>query len=299
MKISMGSWAFSFGPYAGDPVPFDKIVERLAEAGYDGIELCGFPPHVALEDYPTKESRKELAKFIADHGLGISGYSADFSWVNPTVEGYKQKYLDLFRRHVDLCVDIGSPLIRVDTVSAPGSVKDSDYQKSFDRLALTWHDAAAIAADSGVRMTWEFEPGFIFNKPSEVLAMHKQVDHPNFKIMFDTCHAYMCGVVGARQHGKRDVLAGGVHEFLEKLSGRIGAIHLIDSDGTLHGDETSTHRPFGEGRIDFEYLTPRLLAIPDIDWWTIDMCFWSGSWDLIGQSRRFVSKLLQYHEVFR
>ncbi len=299
MKISLGSWAFSFGPYAGDPVPLDRVIERLAQAGYDGIELCGFPPHVALDDYPSTESRKELAKFIADHGLGISGYSADSSRVNPTVEGNKQKYLDLFRRHVELCSDIGSPLIRVDTVSAPGSIEDPDYQKAFDRLAATWHEAAAIAHDSGVRMAWEFEPGFIFNKPSEVLAMHSQVDHPNFRIMFDTCHAYMCSVVGARQHGTKEVLPGGVKEFLEKLSGRIGAVHLIDSDGTLHGDETSTHRPFGEGLIDFEGLTPRLLEVPDIDWWTIDMCFWAGSWDLISKSRLYLSQLLQYHEAFR
>ena len=85
----------------------------------------------------------------------------------------------------------------------------------------------------------------------------------------------------------------------KKLTGRIGAIHLIDSDGSLHGDETSTHRPFGQGRVEFEHLTPRLLAVPDIEWWTIDMCFWAGSWDLIESSRRFVSRLLQYHEVFR
>ena len=299
MKISLGSWAFSFGPYAGDPVPLDKIVERLASAGYDGIELSGFPPHVALDDYPSKQSRRKLADSISKHGLGISGYSADLSWVNPIMAGQEQKYLDLFRSHVELCADIGSPLIRVDTVAAPGSVEDADYQRSFDRLARIWHEAAAIADDSGVRMTWEFEPGFIFNKPSEVLAMHKRVDHRNFRIMFDTCHAYMCGVVGARQHGAREVLAGGVKDFLEKLSGRIGAIHLIDSDGTLYGDETSTHRPFGQGLIDFEGLTPRLLAVPDIEWWTIDMCFWAGSWDLIESSHRFLNKLLQYHEVFR
>jgi sugar phosphate isomerase/epimerase len=299
VKLSLGSWAFSFGPYAGDPVPLSKIVERVAEAGYDGIELSGFLPHVALDDYPTRQSRRDLADFIAGHGLGISGYSADFSSVNPTVEGHQQKYLDLFRRYVDLCADLGSPLIRVDSVSAPGSVDDEDYTASFDRLAATWSDAAAIAAAAGVRLTWEFEPGFIFNKPSEVFAMLKKVGHPNFLIMFDTCHAYMCGVVGSRQHGPRDVLPGGVSEFLEKLSGRIGAIHLIDSDGTLHGDETSTHRPFGQGNIDFERLTPRLLEVPNIDWWTIDMCFWAGSWDLIASSRQFVNRLLQYHEVFR
>jgi sugar phosphate isomerase/epimerase len=94
-----------------------------------------------------------------------------------------------------------------------------------------------------------------------------------------------------------DILAGGVAEFLDKLGGRIGAIHLIDSDGSLYGDETSTHRPFGEGCIDFEALTPRLLAIPNIEWWTIDMCFWAGSWELVSTSRKFVTKLLEHHEV--
>jgi sugar phosphate isomerase/epimerase len=299
VKLSLGSWAFSFGPYAASPVPLDKIIERLAEAGYDGIELSGFPPHVALEDYLSPESRSRLAQYISDHDLGISGYSADLSSVNPTVEGQKQKYLHLFRRHVELCADLGSPLIRVDTVSAPGSVEEKEYEKAFDRLAGTWHDAAEIAASSGVRMAWEFEPGFIFNKPSEVMAMHQHVDHPNFRIMFDTCHAYMCGVIGARQHGAREVLAGGVGEFLQKLSGRIGAVHLIDSDGTLHGDETSTHRPFGQGLVEFEALTPRLLELPDIEWWTIDMCFWAGSWELIDKSRSFVARLLQYHEALR
>jgi sugar phosphate isomerase/epimerase len=98
--------------------------------------------------------------------------------------------------------------------------------------------------------------------------------------------------VGARQHGARDVLSGGVAEFLDKLQGRIGAIHLIDSDGTLHYDETSTHRPFGQGLIDFERLAPKLLAVPNIEWWTIDMCFWAGSWDLVESSREFVAALL-------
>lgn len=42
----------------------------------------------------------------------------------------------------------------------------------------------------------------------------------------------ICGVVGARQPGEKDTLSGGVSEFLQKLEGRIGAIHLIDSDGT-------------------------------------------------------------------
>jgi sugar phosphate isomerase/epimerase len=155
-----------------------------------------------------------------------------------------------------------------------------------------WREAAGIAQDAGIRLVWEFEPGFAYNKPSEVVAMHDAVNHPNFKVMFDTSHAYMCGVVGARQHGEKETLPGGVAEFLAKLEGRIGHIHLIDSDGTLHGDETSTHRPFGEGFVDFNALAPKLLAVSGIEWWCIDLCFWAGSWELVEPSLKFVKNLL-------
>ncbi len=292
MKISIGSWAFAWGEYAANPIPFDRVVRRLAEVGYDGVEICGFPPHVTLDAYPDAASRRQVVRMLTDLGLGVSGYAADFTSVNP-VTGDKQKYLDLFRRNVQMCVDLGSPSIRVDTVAAPGSIPDADYEAAMMRLADVWREAAEIAAQAGVRVVWEFEPGFAFNKPSEVVRLHDAVAHPNFKIMFDTSHAYMCSVVGARQHGEKETLPGGVAEFLERLKGRIGHIHLIDSDGTLHDGETSTHRPFGEGLIDFDALAPKLLAIPGIQWWCVDLCFWPGAWELVDTSRKFVSALLE------
>jgi sugar phosphate isomerase/epimerase len=297
MKVSLGSWAFSFGPFADNPIPFEKTVKRLSDAGYDGIEICGFPPHITLDQYPSAESRRNLVRFLRDHRLGISGYAADFTSVNPVAPDNKQKYLDLFQRNVEMCVDIGSPGIRVDTIAAPGSIDDRDYRAAFDRLADVWRSAAGVAQQAGIRMVWEFEPGFAFNKPSEVLSLHQKVGHPNFFVLFDTSHAYMCAVAGARQHGAREVLPGGVAEFLDKLKGRIGAIHLIDSDGTLHGDETSTHRPFGEGFIDFDSLAPKLLDVPKIEWWCIDMCFWAESWELVEASLAFVHNLLGAHVV--
>jgi sugar phosphate isomerase/epimerase len=297
MKISMGSWAFSFGPYAANPVPFAQCVERLAEAGFDGIDICGFPPHITLDRYPTSRSRDEVVRLLRDHDLGVSGYSADFCSLNPIAPENETEYADLLKQNIEMCVDLGSPSLRVDTVAAPGSIPDNEYDQAFHRIARLWGEGAEFAADAGVRLVWEFEPGFAFNKPGEIIRMHQEVRHPNFSLVFDTAHAWMCGVAGARQHGPRDVLHGGVPEFLDKLQGRIGAIHLIDSDGTLHCDETSTHRPFGQGLIDFDELAPRLLAVPNVDWWTVDLCFWAGAWDLVEPSREFVAGLLQRHAV--
>ena len=36
-----------------------------------------------------------------------------------------------------------------------------------------------------------------------------------------------------------------------------------------------------------------MLAVPDIEWWCVDMCFWPGSWDLVEASREFVARLLK------
>ncbi|MBI3682213.1 MAG: sugar phosphate isomerase/epimerase [Acidobacteria bacterium] len=292
MRVSFGSWAFLYGPYSSQPVPLDDVCSRLAEAGYDGVEICGFPPHLTLERYATASSRKHVQRLLDDLGLGISGYVPDLTMMNPTVEGNRKKYLDLLRRHVEVCADLGSPTLRVDTGAAPGSIPESEYADTADRLASLWRDAAEAAAEARVRMVWEFEPGFAFNKPSEVVDIFEQVGHPNFQVLFDTCHAYLCGVVGARQQGDPETLAGGVGQFLDLLSGRIGHIHIVDTDGTLYGEETSRHCPFGMGVIDFPALAEKLKAVPGVNWWCVDLSFWPGSWDLLEPSLNYVRRLL-------
>jgi sugar phosphate isomerase/epimerase len=164
-----------------------------------------------------------------------------------------------------------------------------EYQGAFQRLPEIFHDAAGLAGSAGVRVVWEFEPGFVFNKPSEVLSCILRSHTRNFFVLFDTSTQHVQRR-WARQHGKREVLRRRA-EFLRLLQGRVGHIHIIDSDGTLHADETSTHRPFGEGVIDFKALAPLMLAEPRVEWWCVDHCFWAGCWDLVGSSVAFVRSL--------
>ena len=201
-------------------------------------------------------------------------------------------YLQEFRKNLQFCVDLGIPAIRVDSVSPPTIFDKVDVDTARKRAVKTWKVCAAEAADKGVRLTWEFEPGFAFNKPSDILRIADEVGHDNFGILFDTCHGYMVATTGARQPGKKEILAGGVVELARKLRGKINHVHLIDSDGTLHSGETSTHAPFGKGKIDFDQLLPEL-AKNDMghDWWTIDLCFWPDAWAVTAESKKAVDKL--------
>ena len=296
-KVSLGSWAFASGPYAEQPIPFDRSARRIAEAGYDAIEIGSFA-HVTLERYPTSESRVEVKRLLDDLGLERAGYGADQRAIDPTVAGNKEKYLERFARNLEICNDLDIRHVRVDTGAPPNQYRDDEkHESAKGPLTDTFNAAAQKAQDAGVALTWEFEPGFIYNKPSEILEIHERVAHPNFSVMYDTSHAYMCAVVGSRQHGKKETLPGGAEELLDKLEGKIGALHLIDSDGSLHNDDTSTHNPFGTGFIDFKALAPKLLKIPNLDYWTIDMCFWPGAWELADAQLAYVRKLLAEAEA--
>lgn len=272
-KFSIGSWAFSFGPFADSPWSFEEFLKYAADAGYDGIEINGFHPHPHPDVYDTVEKCEALKKEISQYGLGISGYAPDFRDV-PAAEVPMKDHLTAIEKALTFCNRMDIDTLRVDTISPPEDLEQLEYAIRFNRLATTWHAAAEKCQQAGVKLVWEFEPGFWLNKPREVIAIVEAVDHPNFKVLFDTSHAYMCAVVGARQNGAKETLAGGVVEFAKKLKHHIGHFHLIDSDGTLHDEETSTHAPFGDGYIDFvEVISAIREEVEPLPWWCFDFCF--------------------------
>ena len=294
-KISIGTWAYTFGPYQDNPVPFDTVVRRVAQLGLDGVEIGAFRPHVHPDDYPMDDDRRRVAGLLRAHGLEVSGVAADF-WSTPgpgTKEALQNDaYFKLFKKNVQLCLDLGADAIRVDCVDPPDKYDGAERAAVWDRIVAMWKRCAEFSEGYGVKVVYEFEPGFIFNKPSEIARLAEEVGHPNFGVLFDTCHAYMCAVVGARQHGAKETLKGGVEEFIRLLRGKINHVHVIDSDGTLHGNETSTHRPFGEGKIDFGRVLPALEAEGGYfgKWWTIDLCFWPEAWEVTEKAVAFLRK---------
>lgn len=291
-RISIGTWAYSIGPYQDNPVPWDEVVRKLAELGFDGLELGGFGVHPNPDLLKTKEERDKCRQEVADAGLAFSGLAANLWGEKLLNTDDNSSYLAEFRKNLDFCVDLGIPGIRVDSVQPPTIFEEVDPETAWKRAVTTWKQCAREAADKGVYVTWEFEPGFAFNKPSDIVRMVEEVNDDNFGVMFDTCHAHMCAAVGARHPGEKEILPGGALELAQKLRGKINHIHLIDSDGTLHDDDTSTHAPFGDGILDFGALIPELnRSGVSHDWWTIDLCFWPDAWTVTEKCKKEIDKL--------
>lgn len=302
-RISIGTWAYAIGPYADAPIPFEEVVTKLKELGFDGLELGGFGIHPNPDLQKTPEERAAVRDMWESRGMGCSGLAADL-WSEKLITAEtNESYLATFRKNLQFCVDTGIDVIRVDTTEDPGVLgrvggeppakKTVDYDDALKRVADTWRQCANEAADAGVCVVWEFEPGFAFNKPSDILRLVDAVSHENFMVMYDTCHANMVAQYGARQPGEQETLPGGAKELVQKLKGKVGRVHLIDSDGTLHDNHTSTHPPFGEGELDFDDLMPAIVdaGCPD-DWWTIDLCFWPDAWTATAKCKSFVDGLV-------
>jgi sugar phosphate isomerase/epimerase len=294
-KISVGTSAFTMGVYAQNPIPFEKVVAHLGELGYDGLEIPADPGYGALADWPDRAGRKRLSALVNGAGLEISSYgaglgAAPFYSNDPDI---RKQARSLFQDSLAFCVDCCIPVIRVDTLSEPPLPPGVSYADAWSRAVDSFRFYAEFAQPAGVVVAWEFEPGFMFNKPSEIVGLVEQVDHPNFTVMFDYCHAHMCAAQAARQPEPIEILPGGAVELAHKLAGHIGFVHLIDSDNTLHDNLTSTHAPFGTGVLDIKEITQAVLdagyAGP---WWTIDLCFWPGAWEELEPSLKYVRGLL-------
>ena len=277
-KISLGSWAFSFGPFESDPWSWDRFVDFTADNGYDGVEINAQAPHPHPDQYDTPAKCRELMTRLADKGLGVSGYAVNGHFPDlaaaPPATASPGQFVDALRPYLQVCTNAGIGALRMDTASPPDELDSSEYDKRFANAVQCLRAAAAAAAGHGVTLMWEFEPGFWLNKPSEVVRLHDEVDHAHFKLLFDTSHAYMGAVMASRHTGTAERLAGGTAAYAAMIRDRMGHLHVIDSDGELHDDDTSTHIAFGEGFVDFpatlEALKPRLA---DMQWWCVDFCF--------------------------
>lgn len=296
-KLGCGTWPYMFPPYDPRPYTLEECLQMISRLKFDGVELSGFKPHAHPDLYPKKSDRHDLKSKIAGYGLEIVGIAADLSG-NPIASPYSdvreahEKSLDTF---LQFCQDLDIKSMRVDTVSGPEGVPGVPYETAWNRVETAFKKYSKKAEDAGVVLVWEFEPGFMLNKPSEVLKLLRAVNQPNFKAMIDTCHAHCCGI-GLNQSLPLDIidvpLSKIAGEFITRLKGMIGHVHVIDSNNTLNQHRTSTHAPFKKGMIDFDEVMKALNKVGYSGWLGLDLCFWPNAWEETGSCKQFMDQLV-------
>ena len=223
-KRSIGSWAYSIGPYAKNPVPFDQVVTKLKELGFDGVELGGFP----AAPQPGRLPRPGLAPageggMVADAGLEFSGLAANL-WMHKIISVEDNRpFLNEFKTSA-----LPATWVSRRFASTPSSRPTSSRPRrwtprsGWTALVSVWDKCSKMAADVGMNVCWEFEPGFpSTSRPrSCIVDAVRAKGNPNFGVLYDTCHAHMAAGIGANQAGPKETLPGGDLELLESSRAR-------------------------------------------------------------------------------
>ena len=161
-------------PLRGNPVPFETVLATLQELGrgLSSVASTAIPTRRTSDRRRPGPAEAQLAR----HGLAFSRFAQH----RGRASARYARYLTVCREFQDqlrFAVDLGSR-IRVDTVSRRRCIA-RPLRRAAHRLVATWDGCIGYAGDQGLDVAWEFEPGFAFNKPSDIQRVLDKLQHDN------------------------------------------------------------------------------------------------------------------------
>ncbi|WP_206244734.1 TIM barrel protein [Novosphingobium terrae] len=230
-RFSVMAWALGHG------IPFERQLDIISRAGYQGIELTN--------EFRTwsKADLADAASRIRSHGLvvdAMAGVRTGFAKLAETAQ-----FLTELSQVIDSAVALGCKRIILVSGPATPDMPPADQQA---RVAEALQKAADLAAAASIELV--IEPIDPFENPAAFLTgarqakdILQQVGKPNVKILFDIFHEQ-------RAHGN-------VLETLELLVKDISLIHIADSP--------KRGAP-GTGELNFARIYSTLTRLGYSDW---------------------------------
>jgi sugar phosphate isomerase/epimerase len=206
--------------------PIEKVFEYAAELGYDGVEIAPYTLADSVTEIPPKR-RKAIRLAAEKAGVQIVG----LHWLLARPEGLyinhpdeiirirTQEYIEAL---IQFCADIGGRLL-LHGSPHQRTVKEAwDFKQSWDYARETFEVIVKMAYKRNVLYCIEpltrTNTNFI-NTVEEALRMVKEVNHPNFKMMFD------CRSASAQEESVPQALLKAIK------SGHLRHVHVNDANG--------------------------------------------------------------------
>jgi protein FrlC len=229
VKLAFNTWAYSSFPVWVPAYPLEEVVPRLADIGYDGIEIGAASPH-CFPDYTTPQRRKEIRRLFEVNKIALvsllpaPGGGPGFNVASPIPEE-RAGAIDQYKKVVQLAADLGAGLvIYVAGWQVFGTTRDEAW--GWTRAALT--EVAPFAEKLGITMCIEptSADSNLIDSADDTLRLQREVGAPNVKLMFDTYHTIY----------RNEVASDYVHRFGKDLA----HVHLADSNRLPPGEGTGS-----------------------------------------------------------
>lgn len=236
--------AFSTNAYTAYELP--EAVDRIAEHGYDGVEILADTPHAFLPEFGDDE-REALQRALDETGLSVSNVNANTvcgyyddappsSFFDPAIitadDEDREWRIEYTKRAIDFAAAVDSPAVCLATGRPlPGNPPERAREYLLESLA----EITEYADDAGVLVGIEYEPELLVECTDEVLSLIDDVGSDVLGVNLDVGHAAVYGEDPA--------------ESIRACAGHITGVHLEDIVGGRRGKHY--HRIPGEGDLDF------------------------------------------------
>jgi sugar phosphate isomerase/epimerase len=216
--------------------PILECLKVMRDLGFDGVEIC-----VERKDWSWVEFDDALVAAVRERvvELRLSPYS--FSLHQDYV--YDDRLLEETKRAIRMTRDIGS-----DVFVFSGTKQRTGDEAEWERMVARTRELVEIAAECGVTLAEEFEPGFIVGSTSDLLRLFDEIPSPHLAANLDLGHVFLCDPDPMRaiaQLGDKIVhchvenMCAGVHDHLlpqvgdMDLGAYVRALAEVGFDGGL------------------------------------------------------------------
>lgn len=231
--------AFSSNAYMHFSI--EDTIRKIAELGYQGIEILADVPH-AWPAFLLDERKRSIREHLERHGLTISNINAFMmnavgdprqpywhpGWTDPDPH-YRAIRREHTLRALRLAHELGAPHITTE----PGGLLTS--QQSWDEGARIFYDeimpCVELAEKLEVSLLIEPEPELMIERFDQYLEFAGPIQSPRLGLNFDIGHAYCVGE--DPQHWVAKMAPHTRHYHLEDIAATRVHRHLIPGQGAI------------------------------------------------------------------
>ncbi len=225
--------------------PLDQTVEKIADAGFDTVDIWSGRPHAYRKDFSEKELRAIRQKVEA-RGLRVSSFLPAFyrypytlSSPNDIVRADSVQYM---KECMDNAVVFGAPIL---LVVPERSLEGQSFEDAWDRLLDSIAQVCAHAEQYDIMLGLEAVNHYVSDLVATSQAALEVIDavgHPKLGVVIDSGH------INLSQESIQDA----VHKPGERLL----QVHVNDNDSV-----TQQNLIPGEGNFDFDTLIGELRGL--------------------------------------
>ncbi|MEM2739687.1 MAG: sugar phosphate isomerase/epimerase family protein [Candidatus Bathyarchaeia archaeon] len=182
MKVALHSVSYSGFFYIGRPLGIEEVIVRVADYGYDGVELMAKRPHASPIDLNSKDRRK-IIEVASSYGVEIPVLASYSDFSGPD-EFRRELNILYVKEAIKLASDLGIGVVRVFAAGMRDVDPSIPYWRQWELCRDGLKEASRFAEEYSVVLALQNHPPII-ESYEDVLSMLEEVGSPNLKACID------------------------------------------------------------------------------------------------------------------